>query len=153
MLTSKQIAFCKEVAKGKSGTEAYQIAYKSNSSGTCKVNASRMLKSPEIREQISKFQSTVKTIIDQATKKELEDNVHFEVASVAERMHILTQIIRGKLKVSKTAIGEAGIINYDEGPDFFDRINAMKELNKMDGSYVPIEKKVEKSVRIRITKK
>lgn len=137
-LTEKQAAFCKQVALGKSGSEAYRLAFKSSSAGTCKVNGSRLLKQPLIAAKIKELQKRNSIIADKAQAKVAEGVVvEFEVASVAERMHILTQIARGQIPLFKPMVCDGVIEQIEVVPDWMDRKNAITELNKMTGDYAP----------------
>ena len=55
---------------------------------------------------------------------------------VEERKTTLAKIIRGELLVKKTMIDKGEIEHIDVTPGFSERLNAMKELNKMEGCYM-----------------
>lgn len=137
MLTTKQVRFCNEVANGKTATEAYRISYDNNSEGTCKVNGSKLIKSKKIAEEINRIKDENKSIaiatkIDAASK--LAPN---SIADAAERMQVLTQIMRGEIKLKKHIVCDGVIEECEVVPDWTDRKNAIAELNKMQGDYAP----------------
>ena len=140
-LTEKQIEFCKLISSGKSGAEAYRIAFNNASSGTCKVNGSKLLKQPLIAEKIKELKSIAKSITEAAQRKSADKIAADEIATVAERMKILTQIMRGEIPLKKPMVvsmgagGGSEIQEIETVPDWMDRKNAIAELNKMDGSY------------------
>lgn len=137
MLTDKQLEFCKQVSLGKSGSEAYSIAFKSKNEGSSKVSASRLLKSQEIKDEIKRLQEENRAIA-LATKteaaKQLAPN---SIADVAERMQVLTQIMRGEIPLKKPMVCDGVIELIDVVPDWMDRKAAIAELNKMGGDYAP----------------
>lgn len=137
MLTDKQLEFCKQVSLGKSGSEAYAIAFKSKNEGSSKVSASRLLKSQEIKDEIKRLQEENRAIA-LATKteaaKQLAPN---SIANVAERMQVLTKIMRGELKIIKQDVFQGMVTDVEVEPDFSDRKAAIAELNKMGGDYAP----------------
>lgn len=145
MLTSKQIEFCKQVSMAISATEAYKIAYKSNSPGTCKVNGSKLLKSPEIKAKIEELKSLNKEVVKKATQKAVDKQVTREIASPAERMEVLTKTMRGQLKIQKAIVigGKVKMISVE--PDHTDRRNAIAELNKMDGEYAAAKTEIKQT--------
>ena len=56
-----------------------------------------------------------------------------------ERMEILTRIARGEIEVTKHIVCDKYVQEFDVLPALNDRKNAIAELNKMDGSYTPIQ--------------
>lgn len=137
MLTTKQIKFCEEVSIGKSATEAYRIAFKSRSEGTCKVNASKLLKSQEINKEIERLKQINQSIVNAANQKAIDKVAEYQIATKAERMEILTKIMRGELKMIKQDVFQGMVTDVEVAPDFSDRKNAITELNKMCGDYEP----------------
>ena len=136
-LTSKHIEFCELYYNGATASEAYAKAYNNHNSGTCRANSSALLKKPEIQEYIQSLQSVAKAITEAANAKTAEKVSEYQVATVAERMQILTQIARGEIPLYKPMVCDGVIENVPVVPDWMDRKNAIAELNKMDGSYAP----------------
>lgn len=145
-LTEKQITFCKEVASGKSGTDAYQIAFGTKSRNTCRINASKLQCKHSVKEKIKELQAVAKSITEQSQKDIISKITLPEIMSVAERMGVLTQIARGEIPLKKPMVCDGIIQEVDVVPDWMDRKNAIAELNKMDGSYQPT--KIEANVEV-----
>lgn len=79
-----------------------------------------------------------------------EDNVAKEadalkskIMTAFERQELLTQIAKGEIKIKKPFVIQGKIMEYPAEPDHTDRINAVKELNKIDGTYAPEKKEHE----------
>lgn len=148
-LTIKQIEFCKLFANGESASNAYRLAFKSKSEGTCKVNASKLLKKPEIASKIAEFQKHNANIVSKANEIAAEKLAEGEIADKIERQKLLTQIMRGDVKIRADKFffdGKTGAVvtqEVDELPDHAARIKAIAELNKMDGSYAPSKTELE----------
>lgn len=141
-LTAKQTAFCKEVANGRTGAEAYRIAFNNKSEGTSKVNASKLLKTPEIALKIQELIETARKITEASQKEVIDTLVNFDIMSRAERMQTLTDIARGKIQLQKPMVCDGQIELIDVVPAWSDRRDAIAELNKMDGEYSAIKKEI-----------
>lgn len=150
-LTSKQIEFCKLISLGKSGTKAYAAAFKSKSPTTNKVNASKLLKRAEIASEVNRLKELNREIVKNANQKAADKVSEFEIATVAERMDILTKICRGDIVQVITRTVEGVSVEYQETPSFTDRKNAIAELNKMDGSYTPVKNEVKIDAPLALT--
>jgi hypothetical protein len=62
----------------------------------------------------------------------------FDIISLVERKQVLSQIAQGTLVIPKAVLVD-GVIQYvDTYPDFKQRIAAIAELNKIEGSYAPL---------------
>lgn len=134
-LTEKQLAFCNQVSLGKSGAEAYQIAFKCKASGTSKVNASKLLKMPLIQAEVSRLQQINRDIVKEANRKVVKGIGEAAIIDRARRMHILSQIAEGAIPLNKPMVVGKEIQLIEVVPDYMDRKNAIAELNKMDGEY------------------
>lgn len=88
-------------------------------------------------QQVKDEQKLVTELANARIEQEVAARVG-HILTVAERKAILTQIAQGNCRVNKPKnIG--GKFEYVEcEPDFDDRIKAIAELNKIDGSYQPI---------------
>ena len=135
MLTEKQIEFCKLIVTNKNGLDAYSIAFNTTNDGTAKAASSRLLKREDIKSYISELQAENKKIVDMANDKAAQDLADGSIANAAERMQILTQIMRGELTIDEEIITMTGRQTLTVEPSFSDRKSAIAELNKMDGSY------------------
>lgn len=85
-----------------------------------------------------KTQNALDEVRVDAAKKRLKK----AIMDKEERMELLTQIARGKLKYKKEVVTKDGVTIIEAKPEFSDRKNAVAELNKMDGSYEPIKKDI-----------
>ncbi|MDD4873381.1 MAG: terminase small subunit [Dehalococcoidales bacterium] len=148
-LTQKQENFCLNVFQGMSQREAYIQSYKPNYAiTTIDANASRLASNEKVLKRLSELREKA-----QNTK----------IASVTERKEILSEIARAKLTDYQESGMDGGWINigkespntasiseivsttkYDDNganPTLITRvrlhnpIEAIKELNKMDGVY------------------
>lgn len=134
-LNFKQLEFCKHVSLGKTAAQAYQIAFPNAGSGTCAVNSSGLLKKPLIQAEIKRLQELNRDIVTQANKGSLSVVPEGEIIDRAKRMHILSQIATGALRIQKVFGSEIGPVSMEVEPDYSDRKSAIAELNKMDGQY------------------
>lgn len=137
MLTEKQREFCKLFVSGKNATDAYSIAFATTNQGTSKAASSRLLKSDKIKSYISELQAENKKIVDMANDRAADKIADGSIADAAERMQILTKILRGELTVEEEVVTQSGITTLTVNPSFADRRAAIAELNKMAGDYAP----------------
>lgn len=144
-LTSKQIAFCESYILTNNATEAYQKAYNNTNMATCRVNASKMLKMSDIIAKMSELRNAVKKLTTKRLDKSIENTTDLFIMSVSERMNILSKIANGEIPLQKAIVVDKNIEYIEVVPDWMDRKNAIAELNKMDGSYTPIEQKIKVS--------
>jgi phage terminase small subunit len=149
-LNPKQVEFCKHYAQGLPPAEAYSKAFPNAGKGSSAVNASRLLKDDRITAKIAEFQTLAKAITENAAQKAADKVAELEVVSVAERMHILSQIALGKIILQKPMVVNKQVQLIECVPDYMDRRNAIAELNKMDGSYK--EHNSQKAVKITVKK-
>lgn len=61
------------------------------------------------------------------------------IMTADERKELLTKLITGEIKAKRPFVIGGKIMEYPEEPTHRDRISAIAELNKMDGSYTPIK--------------
>jgi len=62
------------------------------------------------------------------------------IMTADERKELLTKLITGEIKAKRPFVIGGKIMEYPEEPTHRDRISAIAELNKMDGSYAPLPK-------------
>ena len=134
MLTEKQIEFCQAVALGQSGTQAYAVAFKNDNMNTCRANASRMLKQPEICDKINELQGVNRQLIEAAQARNIEKMVKYEVVTAAEKLEILSQMIRGQIPVQRAIVCQGKIEIIELKPGYGDRLKAMEQMGRIDGS-------------------
>lgn len=68
---------------------------------------------------------------------EKADELELEILTVLERKSILAQIAKGEIPLTKPMVCNGEIVQADVIPSYTDRMNAIAELNKMDGDYAP----------------
>ena len=136
MLTEKQKEFCKLFVSGKNATDSYSIAFTIAKQGTSKAASSRLLKTDKIKSYISELQQENKKIVAMANEKAAQDIADGSIADAAERMQMLTKILRGELSIEEEVSTPSGIVTFGE------RRAAIAELNKMGGDYAPAKSEV-----------
>ena len=137
MLTKKRSRFCELYVLGHNATEAYKLAFGNTNATSSRVNASKLLKNPQISERISDLQAIIKKKQGDTVDAAIEDTTGDTVMKAVERMQILTQIARGEIQLTKPMVVDGIVQLIPVIPDWMDRKNAISELNKMDGSYAP----------------
>jgi phage terminase small subunit len=137
MLTEKQKEFCKLFISGKNATDSYSIAFTTAKQGTSKAASSRLLKTDKIKSYISELQLENKKIIAMANEKASQQIANGSIADAAERMQMLTKILRGELSIEEEVTTPSGIVTLIVKPSFGERRAAIAELNKMGGDYAP----------------
>jgi phage terminase small subunit len=145
MLTSKQIEFCKQYINGLDASNAYSIAFNKENNGSIRSASSRLLKRKEIQSYISELQEQNKKIVEMANEKAKDTIIAGSIANSSERMMTLTKILRGELVINTEQMTKDGPATITLSPEYNDRIKAIAELNKMDGSYAPTQTKIELS--------
>jgi hypothetical protein len=106
----------------------------------------RRLKDAET--QLQGEQQRVKQESEQEAIKEIECRKS-SIMTAIERQELLSQIAKGEIKLKKQIIVGGEPFDVEHDPDISDRINAIKELNKIDGNYTPI--KTETSLEVKDT--
>jgi hypothetical protein len=78
----------------------------------------------------------------QAVKAKSEESINqaiearkANILSAIDRQELLSKIANGDVKVKKPFVIGGKIMEYPSEPDHLDKIKAIAELNKMDGSY------------------
>lgn len=139
------VDFCRAVANGSTYKDAYlQVSCKNNTSeSTAEQQGSRLAKKYD--SYIQELKQKTSEAIDKAYENEAVKEALNGILTKVERMKILCEIALGEIKVKKAIITSKGIEYLPEEPDHNDRKNAIAELNKMDGSYAPIQTKTELS--------
>lgn len=131
-MNPKHRDFIKKVADGVKQSEAYRISVGRDgiSKTVCEVKGSQLAK--KYAKEIEQERKRVSDIIDQATDNEVVENAFKDVLSKAERMKYLSNLVLDKS--GKIITG--------------DKIKAIAELNKMDGSYAPTQVKSDNTTTI-----
>lgn len=111
-LTEQQKEFCRLVARGQSGRQAYAAAFGCNEASAAS-SASRMLKRDNIRKEISSLTAAARELSRQRDAR--------AVLTREQRMEMLSQ--------SAQECRDAGDMKY--------MVACLAELNRMDGAYEP----------------
>lgn len=139
MLTKKQKEFCVFATSGDNPSAAYQKAFGTAKGKANTVSASRLLKRADIKAEIERLNSETRKLSERAHEIAAGKLADGSIADKAERMEILTQIMRGQIPLKKPMVCDGVIEEIDVVPDWMDRKNAIAELNKMTGDYSPIK--------------
>lgn len=134
-LTPKQKTFCEQFVMLGNATQAYQIAYNNQNTGTCKVNGSKFLKTPHIINEITRIRGVANKLFEKKLDKKVESEVELQTLPLAQRIDILSKIAKGDMPLLKPMVVDKVIEYIQVVPDWTDRRNAIAELNKMDGTY------------------
>ncbi len=117
-LSEQQKEFCRLVAKGVSGRQAYAEAYGCDMKSAAAAG-SRLLKRVNIQGEINRLTAAARELSRARDAQAIGDK--------AARMEMLWRMARGS--------EEAGNVN--------EAVNCVKELNKMDGAYEPEQVQVQ----------
>lgn len=148
-LTEKQIKFCELSANGKSAKEAYMIAYGKDNEHVAKVSGCRLLQRAEIAEEVKRLKERNNEIVEVAQTRVMKTMVLPDIASAAERMGILTEILRGKVFFTQQMLTkDGGVVDIEVPPSYRDRIAAAVELNKMTGDNAPQKIEVSEGTKV-----
>jgi hypothetical protein len=121
--------------------QAFNIEINNNMQ-TLGTSATNLLKKADIKSEIEYRQANAKKIVEQETKANI---IELNILKPAERMHILSTIALGSNIVNKTVVIDGEATTIQDYPTTKDKIAAISELNKMDGSYTPVVQKLEVS--------
>lgn len=88
-------------------------------------------------EQHTEAQQAIKSKLVDIDTQAAIDARKKEIVAIEERKELLSNIATGKIKVKRPFVIGGKIMEYPEEPSHSDRIKALAELNKMDGSYQP----------------
>ena len=117
-LSEQQREFCRRVAKGMSGRQAYAEAYGCDMKSAAAA-ASRLLKRDYIQAELNRLTAAARELSRQRDVQAIGDK--------AERMEMLWRMARDS--------EEAGNVN--------EAVKCVAELNKMDGAYEPEQVQVQ----------
>ena len=122
-LSEQQREFCRNMAKGMSGTQAYAEAFGCKNMRSAATSASRMLKRDDIRAEFNRLTAAARELCRQRNRERDAK----AVGDKAERMEMLWRMARDS--------EDAGNVN--------EAVNCLKELNRMDGAYEPEQVQVQ----------
>lgn len=136
MKASKQIiidAIIKEIEQGKTYTKVmavngrkWQMPERTFNRYWKTANEQHIVKQQEIKKELAE--------VDKQAAIEARKEA---IMTANERKELLTKIANGQMKVKKPFVISGKIMEYLSEPDAADRMKAISELNKMDGSYAP----------------
>ncbi|SEH97423.1 terminase small subunit [Akkermansia glycaniphila] len=126
-LTEREKAFVRFVFEGLSQREAYRRAYAARKlkDSTCDVNACRLLKNAKVRAYLAELNA-------QVDRQRVMDK--------QERMEWLSRVVRtpvGKVDEGSDLCQEATASEMGVKVKMPGKIEAIRELNRMDGAYEP----------------
>ncbi|MBK9963122.1 MAG: hypothetical protein IPP06_17870 [Saprospiraceae bacterium] len=100
-------------------------------------------------EQHTEAQQAIKSKLVDIDTQAAIDARKKEIVAIEERKELLSNIATGKIKVKRPFVIGGKIMEYPEEPSHNDRIKALSELNKIEGSYQPqkIEAEISGSVK------
>ena len=136
-LPSKHIEFVQLVAKGVQQEEAYRltIGNKHTTSGSARAQGSKLCKKYAVF--INEERERLRKVVEAANDSKVSEIAQKRIMSSAERMEWLTKLVDGTIKAKRPFVVGGKIMEYPEEPSHADRVRALAELNKMDGSYAP----------------
>ena len=131
-ISKEHTEFIRLVSDGVSQKEAYRVSVgkKGVSDATCEVKSSILAK--KYAKEIKSERKKTSDIVDVINEKKTQENASIRVLSKIERMGSLTGIAVAGLEESNNS----------------DKVKAIAELNKMDGSYAPTQVKSENTTTI-----
>ena len=130
--------FIQLVAEGEQLKIAYSLTYpnKNLTKGTIAVESSKLAKL--YAKEIELEKKKISDIIEASQKKTIAKIEEKRIMTIAERMEWLSKVALGEIKVKQPFVIAGKIMEYPAEPSISDRKAAIAELNKMDGSYAPV---------------
>ena len=134
---AKHTEFIRLVADGVNQSEAYRLTCtnKDLTDLTTRVEGSKLAK--KYQNEISQERERLKNVLEAAYDSKITEIAEKRIMDSAERMEWLTKLADGSIKAVRPIVVAGSIVEYSEEPSHTDRIRAIAELNKMDGSYAP----------------
>lgn len=96
-------------------------------------------------------QARIKGQAEQEVAKEA-DALKSKILTSFERKVYLTSIIKGEVRTKQPFVVGGKIMEYPAEPSLTDKLKALAELNKMDGSYSPIKTELDNIVSIKVVR-
>lgn len=134
-LSPKHIEFINLVAKGETQASAYKLSLgkKGVSKQVSEVKGCQLSKKYAVL--IAQERERLKKVVEAANDTKVSEIAQKRIMSSAERMEWLTKMVDGTIKAKRPFVVGGKIMEYPEEPSHADRVKALAELNKMDGSY------------------
>lgn len=138
-LPAKHTEFIRLVANGESQVTAYKVTCgnKAVTSNVAKVKGSQLAKKYALL--INEERERLRKVVEAANDSKVSEIAQKRIMSAAERMEWLTKLVDGTIKAKRPFVVGGKIMEYPEEPSHSDRVKALAELNKMDGSYAPTQ--------------
>jgi len=142
-VSAKHQEFIRLVANGTNQSEAYILTNpnKNLTKGTIKVESSKLAK--KYADLIAQERDILKVIVEEAQNNRVAEIAQMNIMTSVERMEFLTKMAKGEVKVKQPFVIGGKIMEYPSEPSFSERRAAIAELNKMDGSYAPMQTKAD----------
>jgi hypothetical protein len=142
-VSAKHQEFIRLVANGTNQSEAYILTNpnKNLTKGTIKVESSNLAK--KYADLIAQERDILKVIVEEAQNNRVAEIAQMNIMTSVERMEFLTKMAKGEVKVKQPFVIGGKIMEYPSEPSFSERRAAIAELNKMDGSYAPMQTKAD----------
>lgn len=135
-IKENHLRFIESVAKGETYYNSYvSICKKSIRKNAAEVQGSRLAK--KYANEIESARKVNSEIAEAAKVKAITDNVTAQILSASQRMDYLTGVINGKKTIPKIIVVDGSSVEIQVQANHIERIKAIAELNKMDGSYAP----------------
>ena len=136
-LSAKHLDFISLVAAGEEQGIAYKLTVGKNgvSKQVSQVKGSQLAKKYALL--IDEERQRLRKVVEAANDSKVAEIAQKRIMSSAERMEWLTMMADGTIKAKRPFVVAGKIMEYPEEPSHSDRIKALAELNKMDGSYAP----------------
>lgn len=134
---AKHTEFIRLVADGVGQSEAYRVTCGNLSvtSNVAKVKGSQLAK--KYANEINQERERLKKVVEAAQYGKVSDIAEKRIMDSVERMEWLSKLADGSIKAVRPIVVGGELVEYSEEPSHSDRIKAIAELNKMDGSYAP----------------
>jgi hypothetical protein len=151
--TAKHIEFIRLVVNGTNQSEAYRatVGNPRATLSSVKSKASNLAKKYAL--EIQEEREKLRNIVNQANESKVAKIAQKRIMGSAERMEWLTMLVDGTIKAKRPFVVGGKIMEYPEEPSHSDRVKALAELNKMDGSYAPTKIDLKDTIKIVVTKK
>ena len=105
----------------------------------------------EARKSIQGEQQRIQQEAEKGIQKDIIERKSKIMTSI-ERQEYLTRVLNGEVKTKQPFVVGGKIMEYPAEPSLTDKLKALAELNKMDGSYSPIKTELDNIVSIKVVR-
>lgn len=127
-LSKRRLAFVELMAANEGRTDSYMVAYGCKSRKVAAVNAIRLLKDDNIREEIERRRKAIEQLATQAAAQELSTKMVGSALEYAERRDILAKIARGQYLMTKIIPVREVVVSNEGGKVQRKVITSMKAV-------------------------